>query len=126
MSSCICYQIAKVISGTNRGISYTLFVTAIEVISKQVIKRPRPASRFKDFIRQSIGRSDEEFNAQLGRFYRDRSDVLHNVGIGMDFFPIDGIISFHAVSGEDHWRLEIYVNAALIGFLKGARVPSSR
>jgi hypothetical protein len=118
ISSCMCFQVAKEINVKYSGISYTIFVTAIEIISKQVIKRTRPTARFKEFICDNIGRSDDDFRGQLGRFYSDRSDVLHNVGIGMDFSPIDGIRSYQVVSGKDHWRLEIYVNAALIGFLK--------
>ena len=55
------------------------------------------------------------------RFYYQRSDVLHTEGVGLGFMPIGGIISFQAVSGNELWRLEIYANAALIGFLKNVR-----
>ena len=104
------------------GIAYLLFVTAIEVISKKVIERTRAGTRFKEFICQSIGRLDDEFRAQLGRFYSQRSNVLHTEGVGLGFMPIGGIISFHAVSGNELWRLEIYTNAALIGFLKNPEI----
>ena len=118
MSSCICFQVAKEISAIWNGIAYTLFVTAIEVIADKVLKLNKPVARFKDFICHGIGRSDRDFMAQLGRLYSQRSEVLHNKGIGMGFFPMDGIISFDVVSGSDLWKLEILTNAALIGFLK--------
>ncbi len=104
------------------GIAYLLFVTAIEVISKKVIDKARAGTRFKEFICQNIGRSDAEFRNQLGRFYSQRSDVLHTEGVGLGFMPIGGIISFQVVSGTDLWRLEIIVNAALIGFLKNTEI----
>jgi len=116
MSSCICFQVAKEISTVWNGIAYTLFVTAIEVIADKVFQG-KPVARFKDFICHGIGRSDRDFMDQLGRLYNQRSEVLHNKGIGMGFFPIDGIISFDVVSGSDLWNLEIITNAALIGFL---------
>jgi hypothetical protein len=103
------------------GIAYLLFVTAIEVISKKVIERATAGTRFKEFICQNIGRSDAEFRNQLGRFYSQRSDVLHTEGVGLGFMPIGGILSFQAVSGNELWRLEIYANAALIGFLKNVQ-----
>ena len=100
---------------SNNGISYTLFVTAIEVISKKVLMG-RPGTRFKEFICTSIERSDPAFKSQVGRFYNQRSKVLHNVGVGMRNIPMHGIISFDVIGGQDLWRLEIYSNAALLGF----------
>lgn len=118
ISSCICFQVAKETSAKWNRIAYTLFVTAIEVIVDKVVKGKRPVNRFKDFINHGIGTSDRDFKSQLGRLYNQRSKVLHNKGIGMGFFPLDGIISFDVVSGSDLWKLEIITNATLIGFLK--------
>jgi len=118
LSSCVCYQVAKQMNITQMGIAYTLFVTAIEVISKQVINRKNPGTRFKVFICKGIGRSDKKFKDKVGRFYGERSNVLHTRGVGLGFMPLHGIRSFDPVSGTDLWRLEIDNNAALIGFLK--------
>ncbi len=118
LSSCVCYQVGKQMNMTQMGISYTLFVTAIEVISKQVIDRKKPGIRFIEFICKGIERSDKEFRDKVGRFYGERSNVLHTRGVGLGFMPLHGIRSYSPVSGTDLWRLEIYTNAALIGFLK--------
>jgi len=118
LSSCVCYQVGKQMNMTQMGIAYTLFVTAIEVISKQVVNRNKPGDRFIEFICKGIGRSDHEFRDRIGRYYGQRSNVLHNSGIGLGFMHIHGIRSFNTVSGTELWRLEIDANAALIGFLK--------
>lgn len=118
LSGCVCYQVAKQMNMAQMGIAYTLFVTATEIISKKVIKRKSPATRFKEFICLGLGRSDREFRAKLGRFYNERSKVLHERGISFGFMPTHGIMSFDPVSGTDLWDLEIDTNAALIGFLK--------
>lgn len=117
-SSCICFQTAKEMNITQNAIAYTLFVTAIEVISDKVIDSRKTAKRFKLFISENIGKSDSDFMNKLGRFYGQRSTVLHNVGIGMGILTMDGIISFDVVSGSELWELEIITNAALIGWLK--------
>jgi len=117
-SSCICFQVAKEIDMTKMGVAYLLFVTAIEVISNKVIERATPGTRFKEFICQSLGCSDEKFRDKLGRIYSKRSDVVHHEGVGIGFIPLNGIASFQVVSGTDLWSLEIIVNAALIGFIK--------
>lgn len=117
-SSCVCYQVGKQMNMSQMGIAYTLFVTAIEVISKQVINRKKPGIRFIEFICKGIGRSDKEFRDKVGRFYGERSNVLHTRGVGLGFMPLHGIRSYSPVSGTDLWRLEIDMNAALIGFLK--------
>jgi hypothetical protein len=67
---------------------------------------------------KGIGRSDKEFRDKVGRFYGERSNVLHTRGVGLGFMPLYGIRSYSPVSGTDLWRLEIDMNAALIGFLK--------
>lgn len=116
-SSCICYQTAKEMNITQNAIAYTLYVTAIEIVSDKVINSKKPSIRFKKFISESLGKTDTKFKNKIGRFYGQRSSVLHNIGIGMGIVAIDGIISFDTVSGSELWELEIIVNAALIGWL---------
>lgn len=103
---------------THIGIAYTLFVTAIEVIAEKVMKIEGYKKRFVEFICQGIGRSDEEFRTRLKDFYKGRSEVLHEEGVGLGLIPTFGIISFDVVPGDELWSLEVIVNAALIGFLK--------
>jgi len=118
MSSCVCFQVAKEMCMTHIGIAYTLFVTAIEVIAEKVMKIEGYKKRFVEFICQGIGRSDEEFRTRLKDFYKGRSEVLHEEGVGLGLIPTFGIISFDVVPGDELWSLEVIVNAALIGFLK--------
>ena len=117
VSSCLCFQLAMEMRATHPPLSYQLFVTAVEVIAREVIKAG-PSKRFVEFICRSLEQSDERFRKLVRRFYDRRSALVHEKGVGLGLIPTFGIRSFDQIPGSELWHLEIYVNAALIGFLK--------
>jgi hypothetical protein len=119
ISSILCYQVAMEMRMTHIPLSYQLFVTAVEVMAREVIgSEVGPTKRFIDFICQVLERSDEEFKKRIRGFYKRRSALVHEKGIGLGFVPSFDIRSFQAVPMEEIWDLERIVNATLIGFLK--------
>jgi hypothetical protein len=120
VSSCLCYQTAREMELTHAPVSCQLYVTAIEVIARKVVKG-RPTERFVEFVCQSLKRSDKQFRKILREFYGRRSAFLHEKGIGLGMIPSFGIRSLEDIPVTELWQLEIIVNAALIGFLKTSR-----
>lgn len=119
ISSCLCFQVAMEMRMTHIPLSYQLFVTTIEVIAREIIGSDvKPTERFIEFIFQNLDPSDKELRKRARRFYGKRSAILHEKGIGLGFIPSFDIRSFETVPMRDLWELEIFVNAALIGFLK--------
>ncbi len=125
ISSCLCFKVAMEMRMTHIPLSYQLFVTAIEVIAREIIgSKVKPAKRFVEFICQNIDPSDKELKKRAQRFYGKRSAILHEKGIGLGYVPSLDIRSFETVPMRDLWELEIFVNAALIGFLKSYKTLS--
>lgn len=124
VSSCLCYQTAREMELTHAPVSCQLYVTAIEVIARKVVKGG-PTERFVKFICQSLKRSEKQFRKILRGFYGRRSAFLHEKGIGLGIIPSFGIRSLEDIPVTELWQLEIIVNAALIGFLKNIRNFSS-
>ena len=119
ISSCLCFQVALEMRMTHIPLSYQLFVTAIEVIARESYgSEERPTKRFVEFICQNINPSDKELKKRANRFYEKRSAILHEKDIGLGYVPSFDIRSFETVPMRDLWELEIFVNAALIEFLK--------
>lgn len=65
ISSCLCYQVAMELRHTYPALSYQLFVTAVEVISKKAICFAGVQRRFIEFICRSLNKSDKKFKRQL-------------------------------------------------------------
>ena len=119
ISSCLCFQVAMEMRMTHIPLSYQLFVTAIEVVAREIIGSDvNPTERFVKFICQYLGPSDKELRKRARRFYGKRSAILHEKGIGLGYIPSFDIRSFETIPMRDLWELEIFINAALIGFLK--------
>ena len=85
VSSCLCYQLAMDMRTTHVPLSYQLFITAVEVIAREVVKGGTK-KRFVDFICQSLKRTDKQFRKKLTKFYSRRSAILHEKGIGLGLF----------------------------------------
>lgn len=120
VSSCLCYQTAMEMRITHMPVSYQLFITAVEVIARKVV-RGGAKKRFVEFICQSLKQLNSQFKKSVGRFYDRRSAFLHEKGIGLGMIPSFGIRSLEDIPFAELWHLEIIVNAALIGFLKNIK-----
>jgi len=119
ISSCLCFQLAMDMRMTHIPLAYQLFVTAIEVIAREIIGSDvKPTERFVRFICQNLDPMDKELKKRARKFYGKRSAILHEKGIGLGFIPSFDIRSFETVPMRDLWELEIFINATLLGFLK--------
>ena len=82
ISSCLCFQVAMEMRMTFIPLSYLLFVTAIEVIAREIIGAGvKPTKRFVDFVCQNINPSGKEIKELASRFYGNRSAISHEKGI---------------------------------------------
>ena len=119
ISSCVCFQVAMELRYKHVPLSYQVFVTAIEVMAREIIgSKVGPTERFVKFVCQYCDPSNEKLGKRARRFYGKRSAILHEEGIGIGFIPSFSIRSFDTVPMRDLWELEIIVNATLIGFLE--------
>ena len=122
ISSCVCFQVAMETRYKHIPLSYQVFVTAIEVIAREILgSNVKPTERFIEFICQNLDPSDKELRKRARKFYGKRSAILHEEGIGLGLIPsfdIRDIRPFETVPMRDLDELEIFVNAALIGFLE--------